>query len=459
MKYIIYLFILLFFINYLFPKSIPPLLIPPLSPPSFFSQDLNIKEKKSSVPTSWGGNSLSQETKLFQGIPVTTYSLSGGAWIYHKKVKLSSYQIEVIGEDAVMGFLKGGVRVEDKENKILLTANKGTYNKLEETITLEGRPILYYYNAQNKQTKVTATSIKRYMQESKVVLEGGVIMQDPDYTILAEEAVYYEKEKNLVVDKFPLIFGDKLFSTGEKAIYNTDTKITTLENETFIARLSYETKSVNTENVNSTSEGKEKFPQKEVEEKQRIITFFTGERLESKFDLEDEKSYIGMFENAKIFHPKFEYSGNYIKALGKNYKDLEAKEEVVFLDKENQVRLSGKLFEHKHEEDYTHITEDPKIEFLSKDGDVNSTLHAFEIERFGEKKEIIARGNVTIESKDAIIKGQLATYYEEEKKIIIEGNPTLEREGSVVRCGKIILYPQDNRVVLSDGIDSRGNKP
>jgi lipopolysaccharide export system protein LptA len=452
-------FLIFSFLSTLLTEARPPLLVPSLIPGFDFGSVVeDAKTKKPRVPTSWGGNSLTQETKPVQGIPFTVYMLSGGAWIYHRKVKLSAYQIEVIGEDALMGYLKGGVKVEDKENKINLTANKGTYNKFEETIVLEGRPTLYYMNAENKPTKVTARQIKRYMQENKIVMEGGVIIQDPDYTILAEGAVYLETEKNMVLENHPLIFGDKLFLTGEKAIYNNDSKVTSLEKETFILRLSYETKSVNTEEEESKKKLSTKKPEKELEEKERVLTLFTGERIESRLGDESTPRSVGMFENARIYHRDYEYSGKYLKALGEGYKDLEAKEDVAFWDKENRVRICGKLFEHKDAEDYTHVTDDPYIEFLSQEGEVNSTLRSYEIERFGDKKEIVARGNVTIEGNDAFIRGQIATYYEDEKKIIVEGNPTLEREGSKIRSGKIIIYPEDNRILLSEGIDSKESK-
>ena len=72
-----------------------------------------------------------------------------------------------------------------------------------------------------------------------------------------------------------------------------------------------------------------------------------------------------MFGNAKMKRPDTEFQATYIKAFGKNNEKVEARENVTMVDYENNVRLSGNLLEYDKESEYTHITEDAKIEFLS----------------------------------------------------------------------------------------------
>ncbi len=448
-------FIFFIVISYLFAETRPPLLIPPLTPYNFFDYT-NQNSKKPKIPTSWGGNSLTQETKTFQGIPFTTFSLEGGAWIYHKKVKLSAFSIEVIGEDALMGFLKGGVKVEDKENNILFTAQKATYNKFEETIFLEGRPVLYYLGANNKKTKITAPIIKRYMTENKVVLQGKVVMEDGDYTIISTNGTYYEKENEFVLEDFPLIFGKQIFITGERAVYNNVLKITKVQNKVLIVQLSHETKSVNTENEFESSKSLKNISKKEVEEKERVTTLFNADMLEYQLKTENLNSQIQLTGNVNIYHQAYHYSGNSIRAYGENFQNLDTKEEFSFIDKINNFKLLGNSFEHLESESYSHVTNEPKLEFLDSEQKTKAILTAYEIERFADRKEIVARGNVIIQSEDAIARGQYATYYEESKKIILEGNPSLERQGSKVSCGKVILFPNSNQIILSEGIHSKG---
>ncbi|MCX7999070.1 MAG: hypothetical protein N3A69_08995, partial [Leptospiraceae bacterium] len=332
------------FIFGLFSEVRPPLLVPPVTQfeiSSYTAQD----SKRSKIPTSWGGNSLTQATKTIQGIPFTTFSLEGGAWIYHKKVKLSASTIEVVGEDALMGFLKGGVRVEDKENRILFTAQKATYNKFEETILLEGRPTLFHESVNNKTTKITAPIIKRYMTESKVVLEGKVIMEDGEFTIIGNNGTYDEKENNFILDNYPFIFGKQIFATAEKATYNNVLKKTILQNKALIAQVSYETKHLDLQDSSNSSKTVKNIPKKEVEEKERILTLYNGDMLEYQLKTDALEAFIKLNGNVNIYHQTYHYSGNSIRAYGEGFRNLDTNEEFTFLDKANQFKLSGSIFE------------------------------------------------------------------------------------------------------------------
>ena len=418
----------------------PPLLLPPIQ---IIDTDkkiiINTESKVSGVnkiPTSWGGGALIQEEKEFQGFPVTAYSLSEGAWILHRKIKLSANLIEIIGSDAVSGTLKGNVRVEDSENKITLTAQKGLYDKLIETIILDGRPTLFYFNSENKLTKLTAPKILRYMSEDRISLVGGVILQDPDYTILCESATYFEKAAELRMDNNPLIFGNYIFLTGNEAVYDNNSKITKLEGSTIIVRRSPD------EKTNQESEKKEDLK----------VSYFAGNKLEVFSKLSNREERIELTGDSKVIQEDYQFSGNNLSAFGINYKNLKSNDDFIFFDKKSNIKIFGKLFEHIEEKGYTHITEDPKIEFMNKSGEVSSTLTTVELERFDDRKEIVARGDVQILSESGIIRGQFATYYEEEKKILVNGNPSIERDGSKISCGLIIIYPDTNRILLSDGL-------
>jgi lipopolysaccharide export system protein LptA len=421
----------------------PPLLLPPIEiietdKKLFINTDVKISNLNR-VPTSWGGGVLIQEEKEYQGFPITAYSLSEGAWILHRKIKLTASTIEIIGSDAMSGSLKGNVKVEDAENKVTLTAQKGFYDKMKETITLEGRPTLYYFNSENKLTKLTALKIIRYMKEDKIGLEGGVLLEDPDFTIISENAIYFEKASKLEMDKHPLIFGNNIFLTGNLATYNNNSKITTLTGETLIVRRSDEENDKEKKDI-------------EISNEEKNLTFFIGNKLEifSKFGSREQK--VELTEKAKVIQKEYLFSGENISAYGLNYKNLNSKDEFIFFDKKSNIKIFGKLFEHTEEKRYTHITEDPKIEFMDKNGDITSTLTSVELERFIEKKEIVARGDVQILTDNGIIRGQFATYHENEKRILVEGNPTIERDRTKISCGIVIIYPEDNRILLSDGL-------
>ncbi|MCC6274447.1 MAG: hypothetical protein IT569_01185 [Leptospiraceae bacterium] len=480
----------------------PPLLFSPLEinpkKKTEVVQQKPEKEKKRKIPTSWGGSELTQEDKEQSGIKITTYNLRGGAWILHDKVKLSARAIEVIGEDAVNGFLKGGVKIEDSENKSVLYAGKGVYDKYQETVVLDERPQVISRGKDKEVTKVTAPYIKRYLAESKIALENGVILENKDYTILGEAAVMLEKEDKVIMENYPYIFGKNKFMSGQKLYYDSEKKDVILENEAMIIQTSMEkkrkkvkeTKSEEDKEKPETSEKKEEInlsdkskskveneflgketgknistdDKGEKEEKTeddspiKVTSIFSGDKIVSHSGSEMER-YTGMFGNAKMIRPDNEFQASYIKAFGKDNERVEARDGVTMIDYENNVKLSGNLLEYDKPTEYTHVTDDAKIEFLNKETkEVNSTLTAVEIERFSDKKEIVARGDVSITTEDSISKGEFATYFEGEEKIYLEGNPTLTRNGKTIKCGKIIVYPNQNKVFLSEGVNVEPGK-
>ena len=161
-----------------------------------------------------------------------------------------------------------------------------------------------------------------------------------------------------------------------------------------------------------------------------------------------------MFGAASMTREDFEFNASYIKAFGKNNENVEAKESVTLLDKDNHMRLSGDTLEYNKEIDYTHITDNATVEFLDKENsDVNATLTSVEIERFGEKKEIVCRGDVNIVSKESTVHGEYGTYFEEKEKMYVEGNPSLKKDNKTVYCGKIVIYPNLDKIILTDGLN------
>jgi lipopolysaccharide export system protein LptA len=444
------------------------------------------KEIKKKIPTSWGGGALTQEEKTYQGFPVTTFTLSNGAYIKHKTITLKANTIEVVGNEALFANLKNGVFVEDTENRITLTAGKAEYNKFEELIVMSNRPILNYFNSDNKPTKVTAPSIKRFMSESKVVLEGRVVLQDPDFTIIGDNAIYYEKENLLVLEGYPIFFGEKKVLTGEKAKYDNNQKKTIVEGNTIAVIESLEEIKVEKDNssipitentvdlnsqedlidrdknelvINKNIENQElntsevvKLNEINENAKKKIVTIFSADRLESTTSNNKEENTVSLLGDAKVHREDYVFKSNKLIAKGQGYKTIFSDEPSIFMDKVQNNRLTGGLFEHFEETQYTHVTKDPKIEFFNKEGQINSTLTCVEVERFVEKKEVVFRGNLQLDSENGLIKGQYATYYEDEKKLVVEGKPTLEKDGGKVDCGKITIFTEENRILITEGI-------
>lgn len=413
-------------------KYFPDLLLYESNEQIKFELQNETKKNKQKVNTNWGGNTLSQETRTIDGIEQTLYSLSGGAWIEHKKVKLTANKIEIIGQDAYKGFLKGQTRVEDFENGIQITSSEGIYDKLSETIQLNGRTKFYYKDKKNLTTKISCPKLIRNLSENITYFNEGVIIENMDFTIYSNKAKFIEKEKYLELYEKPFIFTKDSFITGEKANHRLSEKTTEVEGQAIIIRQSFERK-------------------KDSEEKEKVITYLTGDKIIS---VDSEYPNTGIYGNAKLFRKNIEFSSTYIKSFGKSAQKIEAKETVEIFDKDNHTKLSGETLEYIKEKNYTHLTDNSKMEFLSKDNEeIQSTLTAVEIERFGNLKELVARGNVEINSDKAVLNGEYATYYEESEKMILEGNPSISRENKRIYCGKIILFPKKNKILMTDGLN------
>jgi lipopolysaccharide export system protein LptA len=446
------IFILLFNIP-IFSGIQPPILIGPedifQSPNSSYIPTKT--DNKSKTPTRWGGASLTQMEKSFNGFPMTVFILGGGAWIYHNKIKLSSSEIEIVGEDAIRADLKGRVQVEDKENNSYFYANKGNYDKVTEKILLEGRPRLFYTAKDKQKTKISADRITRYLNEGKTVLEGKVYIQNAELTVIGEDATYNDNTKKLEISNRPSIFSKNRILSAEKLIYDTESGEVSLENNSYMIQISEES-----ENSNNLISSKKDNNQKSKEDKTKSESIIKQESifLADKMIHQNSKEpkSTGLYGNAKIYRKDLEFSAEILKSLGSNGDIIQAEKNIL-----NHVILSGDFLEHFKLKEYSYIKGNPSIELLDKENkEVQSTITAVVIERFIDRKEIVTRGNVKIVSQTSTARGEYATYFENEEKIVLEGNPSLERDKKILHSGKIIIYPQEDRVLLSEGMNLKG---
>jgi len=416
----------------------------------------NKSNNKNKIPTRWGGASLTQMEKTYNGFPMTVFILGGGAWIYHNKIKLSSSEIEIVGEDAIRAELKGRVEVEDKENNSYFYANKGSYDKVTEKILLEGRPRLFYTAKDKQKTKISADRITRYLNEGRTVLEGKVYIQNNDLTVIGEDANYNDNTKKLEISNRPFIFSKKRFLSAEKLIYDTESGEVSLNDSTFLIQTSEESENSNSL-ISAKKDKKNNQATTKEQEKTPIIleTIFQADKMIHQNSKEPKST--GLYGNAKIYRKDLEFSAEILKSLGSSGDIIQAEKDIKMFDILNHVILSGNYLEHFKVKEYSYIKDNPKIELLDKDNQkVESTITSVIIERFIDKKEIVTRGNVKIVSQTSTAKGEYATYFENEEKIVLEGNPSLERDKKILHSGKIIIYPQEDRVLLSEGMNLKG---
>ncbi|MBM9589438.1 hypothetical protein JWG41_03205 [Leptospira sp. 201903075] len=392
------------------------------------------KDKNDKIPVLWGGSSLTQEERTINGIPMKVYILGGGAYIMHKTIKLSAREIEIIGEDALVGNLKGQVIVEDFQNGVTLTASKGTYNKMAGTVSLENNPVLVQ-KKDGKVVRIHCQSIVRYLEEAKTNLAGKVVVTSDEFQVFGEDAVFSEKEDRIDLAGEPFLFSENRFLIGKTLSYFVKEGSIQLDGDATIYQVSYENK---------------KDKEKDTTTKERVVTLFTGKTLTHQN--KGKETLTSMNGDAFMYRKTSEFKANLLESR-RNNKDIKATGNVSYLDRENAYRMEGGLLSYDKEKGYSYLTESPRIVFLDKkELNERGQLTAVFLERFDERFETVARGDVQVETQTATATGEFATYYEKRDELVLEGNPTLVKDNTKVSAGKIILFPKSDRAYLTDGL-------
>ncbi|EPG66551.1 LptA/OstA family protein [Leptospira wolffii] len=434
------LFIIFLFIaaSSLLSHSRPPLLFSPesLDRKSFEGIGEPDPKRQESFPTYWGASALTQEDREVQGLKVTIFSLEGGAWIQHKKVKLGANRIEVYGKEAYKAYLKNGVHVEDQENGTTLRAGVGEYDKYSEMVYIRERPRLYFRDKTGKQTVISAVTIERELSTKVTKFKGGVIVSHPEITIFCSEAVFKESEHTISTDPNPILLSKNRYLTGQRLTFYTNESRIVLEEKNVLFQTAIETK--------KDQEGKEA--------NETVLTILKGDKIDSGPNQENERT-VRLSGNATVLRKDLKITADAIESVGGDSRIIKAKQNIKVHDRENRLLLSGHIFEFFRQEDYLHLREEAKMEFLDKDSsNVTSTVFAQEFERFTDKKETVIRGDIRIKAKNTDALGEYATYYENDESIILEGNPRIDRAGKLLRAGKIVFYPREGRSILTEGV-------
>ncbi|PJZ56083.1 LptA/OstA family protein [Leptospira barantonii] len=401
-------------------------------------------------PTLWGGSSLTQEDKTVSGLKVTAFILDGGAWIQHKKVKLSANQIEIYGKDAFKGFLRGGVVIQDGDNGVTLRAGVGEYDKFEEKVFIKDRPRLFHTDKSGVKTVISATFIERNLAKKTTLLKENVVIAHPQITILCKEAVFEEDSDKITTDPDPILIAKDRYLTGKQLTFYTNINKVELTGESILFQNYTETETVD----NKENKDKKDSPALEEKTKREVtrVAIMKGDQLISDKD-ENGETRVGLYGNATIYRRNLKMNAEKLVSYGKNSSKIEARNQITVHDRENRLILSGNVLDYFKNDQYIHLTDSGKIDFLDKKTDaITSTMTAVEFERFMDKNETVIRGNVLIEGKDSSATGEYATYFEKEEKVYLEGNPTLRKNGRDIHAGRIIFFPREGRALLTDGI-------
>ncbi|EMY15373.1 hypothetical protein LEP1GSC043_3003 [Leptospira weilii str. Ecochallenge] len=315
------------------------------------------KDATSNFPTFWGGSSLTQEDKTVSGLKVTVFILDGGAWIQHKKVKLSANQIEIYGKDAFKGFLRGGVVVQDGDNGVTLRAGTGEYDKLEEKVTIKNRPRLFHTDKSGVKTVISATFIERNLAKKTTLLKENVIIAHPQITILCKQALFEEDSDKIVTDPDPILIAKDRYLTGKQLTFYTNINKVELAGESILFQNYTEKEVVEKKDSPNTEE--------KIKKEVTRVAIFKGDQLVSDKD-EGGETRVGLYGNATIYRGNLKMNAEKLVSYGKNSSKIEARNQITVHDRENALILSGNVLDYFENDQYIHLTDSGKIDFLDK---------------------------------------------------------------------------------------------
>jgi len=413
----------------------------------------NSNDKKKLNPVTWGGNELTQEERIWNGFSFKTYILGGGAFIQSGNVRLMANSIEVLGDDALQGRLKGMVKVEDPSNGVFLLASNGFYDKNSDTVTLENNPTLTQNKKDGKAVRIKCDELVRHLEEGRTVFSGKVSVVSNDFQLFGENAIFFEKDDKIELSDKPFVFAKSKFLQSEYVAFYVNLGKIVLDKNALIYQVDYKKDIEKQKDRDEKKEIKGKKEGIENQEFQRQLTIFSGDQLIHSSKPETQTSMIG---NANMIREEEEFQADQIQSSNNNNL-VKATGKVIFLDKKNLIRMESDTAIHNEEEKYSKSFGQPVVYFLEKETlDEKGKLKAEVLERFGLKKEIVCRGNVIVDTQSNQAQGEYATFYEEEEKLVIEGNPRLKRDNTTVSAGKILVYPRDDKAYLTDGLKVLG---
>ncbi|MBE8416219.1 LptA/OstA family protein, partial [Leptospira borgpetersenii] len=308
----------------------------------------------------------------------------------------------------------------------------GEYDKLEEKVTIKNRPRLFHTDKSGVKTVISATFIERNLAKKTTLLKENVIIAHPQITILCKQALFEEDSDKIVTDPDPILIAKDRYLTGKQLTFYTNINKVELAGESILFQ---------------------NYTEEKIKKEVTKVAIFKGDQLVSDKD-ESGETRVGLYGDATIYRGNLKMNAEKLVSYGKNSSKIEARNQITVHDRENALILSGNVLDYFENDQYIHLTDSGKIDFLDKKTDeVTSTMTAVEFERFMDKNETVIRGNVLIEGKDSSATGEYATYFEKEEKVFLEGNPILRKNGRDIHAGRIIFFPREGRALLTDGID------
>lgn len=418
------------------------------------------------VRTFFSGSELIREKVIINGAPTVRISIRGGAVLRHNDVTISAPAIVLDG--GVYGRCLGGVIIRDRKNGLLIRAKKADYNRSEQKLWLKGNPYMIIKKKKGeKPTVITARELSRDIGEGRSLMKGDVRIIKGGWTLLADDAVYRDREDDILVERDPIVLGNESYITGEKIRYAVDDqKMIMSNNVVFLSRSGPSGLNMITPGRPETLPDLEEFARRggryrgsqtgketaQTDKKERVVSTITAQNLVYDFKSGREVR-AEMTGEVSLVQDSMKLKSESLTAVGKEFHTIIAEKDVDLLERKQNLHITAGIMYYERKAGRIRLERSPRMEFLKKDSsEVQAVLTGATIEKDIQKKETVARGDVRLQREKMEVTGELATFHESAGMIVLEGDPGVIENNSMIRCERVFIFPEEDRILLSNRI-------
>ncbi|TVQ36669.1 MAG: hypothetical protein EA384_14025 [Spirochaetaceae bacterium] len=129
--------------------------------------------------------------------------LTGNARVISDDTEIEADQIEIYGDDFRFAVATGNVRVVEREQEIVLTADRLIYDRRERITRAEGNAIM---EDQRNETVVKGALLENRARDNLTIVQVGVRILGDDLTTRSEFARYRREQNVLELSGLPVVF-------------------------------------------------------------------------------------------------------------------------------------------------------------------------------------------------------------------------------------------------------------
>jgi lipopolysaccharide export system protein LptA len=397
------------------------------------------------------GEELIREKVIVDNKEVIRLTFRGSAVIDHEGIQI--FAPEIVMDGGSKAHTKGGITIYDGKSGVRIQADRGDYDKFQETVLITGNPKMVVQKTKREPPlRITTNRMVRHLSERRSVFEGDVRIFHQEWAVVGDHGTMLDEKSEITLEKNPMIFGPNQFLTGDHLIYNTRTRELVLN-----------------DNVLYLSSGDEISPRAS-----EPVSLETFARRAGRIDEQagDSIKRTEISARTLAYHlgvgdaPTAELRGDvlitgtdlyartpYLRTKGRDFGTIYTDQGIDMIDKVENIHVTaGEMF-YERKARKMRLDLHPRMEFLGKqEGLQSGILEAAVIETNFATRETLARGDVRIQRENFSAAGEIASYRRDERVIVLEGDPSLRQGASTMQSEKIYIYPDTEKVLLFNRI-------